>query len=50
MLLLVPVVDRSPLRRLRSRRIVAILAAIVLIALIALSLYVYFSPVAQHME
>lgn len=45
-----PFVDRSPFRSLPRRRIVAALGALLLIAIVALSLVVFFSPVATHLE
>ena len=50
LLLLVPFVDRSPWRSLRRRPVAAILGAVVLIALVGLSLIVFFAPVAKHLE
>ena len=49
-LLVVPFVDRSPWRGLRRRPIVTALGALVLIGLLALSLFVFFTPVAEHLE
>lgn len=49
-LLLVPLADRSPWRGLRRRPIVAALGALAIVALIALSLIVLFTPVAEHVE
>ncbi len=50
LLLLVPFVDRSPWRSLRRRPVFAVLGALVLIALVVLSLIVFLSPVAQHLD
>lgn len=49
-LLLVPFVDRSPWRSLRRRPVFAALGALVLVALVVLSLIVFFAPVAEHLE
>ena len=49
-LLVVPFVDRSQWRSLRRRPVVAALGALVLIALVALSLIIFFSPVVEHLE
>ena len=49
-LLVVPFVDRSHWRSLRRRPVFAALGALVLMALVTLSLIVFFSPVAQHLE
>lgn len=49
-LLVVPFVDRSQWRSLRRRRVFAALGALALIALVTLSLIVFFSPVTAHLE
>lgn len=49
-LFIVPFVDRSPWRGLRRRPAFAALGALAIIALVALSLIVFFSPVAAHLE
>ena len=48
-LALLPFVDRTPLRALRRRPAVALLGALVLIAILALSVAVALAPVAQHL-
>lgn len=50
LLVLVPILDRSPFRSLRRRPVVAAAGAVVLIALVALSVVVFFTPVAEHVE
>jgi ubiquinol-cytochrome c reductase cytochrome b subunit len=49
LLAIAPFVDRSAFRSLGRRRVAAVVGALVLIAVVALSLIVYFSPVAQHL-
>jgi ubiquinol-cytochrome c reductase cytochrome b subunit len=49
-LVLVPFVDRSPWRSPRRRTVVAIIGALMLIALVVLSLIVFFTPVAEHLK
>ncbi len=50
LLVLVPFVDRSPFRALRRRPVMLALGAFVLIALVALSLYVALTPPEKHAE
>lgn len=50
LLVLVPALDRSPLRSLRRRRIAAATGTLVLMALVVLSLIVFFAPAAKHLE
>ena len=50
LLLVVPFVDRSRWHSLRRRPIFAALGVLVVIALVLLSLMVFFSPVASHLE
>ncbi|MBI2773661.1 MAG: cytochrome b N-terminal domain-containing protein [Chloroflexi bacterium] len=50
LLAIVPILDRSPLRSLRRRPLVAAGAALVLLVVVALSVYVFFAPVAEHIE
>lgn len=50
LLALVPLVDRSPFRGLRRRRVMFAAAAIVLVALIALSLFAALTPAVKHAE
>jgi quinol-cytochrome oxidoreductase complex cytochrome b subunit len=49
-LFLVPFIDRTPLRGLRSRPVMLILGAVFLVALVILSLITAFSPVVSHLE
>ena len=49
-LFVVPFVDRTPWRGLGHRRVIALIGALVLVALVALSLYVFFTPVTEHLE
>lgn len=49
-LLLVPFADRSPWRDLRRRPVVAAASALVIITVVALSLIVFLTPVAEHVE
>ena len=49
LLLALPFADRSALRGLRRRPVVAVLGALVLVALVVLSLIVFFSPVTEHL-
>ncbi len=50
LLVLVPFVDRSPLRALRRRPIMFATGALVLVALVALSLLVALTPPVKHAE
>lgn len=50
LLVVVPALDRSPLRSLRRRRTAAAVGALVLVALFVLSLIVFFAPAAKHLE
>ncbi len=49
-LALVPALDRSPWRSLGRRRVMLVVGLVVLALLIALSLYVGFTPTAAHLE
>lgn len=48
LLVLVPVVDRTPLRSLRRRPVMLALGALVVVVLVALSLYVALTPPKMH--
>jgi len=50
LLVLVPFVDRSPLRALRRRPVMFAMGALVLVALVALSLLVALTPPVKHGE
>lgn len=50
LLALVPFIDFTPWRSPRRRRIVLAVASVVVLAMIALSLYVWLSPVEEHLE
>jgi quinol-cytochrome oxidoreductase complex cytochrome b subunit len=50
LLVLVPVLDRSPWRSPRLRRIAVAVGLVVVLAIVALSLYVWLSPTQQHLE
>ncbi len=45
----VPIVDRTPLRRLRGRKALAVAGLVLLIAILALSVYTGVSPTAKHL-
>lgn len=49
-LFLVPFIDRTPLRSLRSRPVMLVLGVVFLVALVVLSLITAFSPVVSHLE
>lgn len=49
LLVLLPFLDRSPARRLRLRPVVATIAALVLLAILVLSIMVAVAPVAKHL-
>lgn len=49
-LVLVPALDRTPVRSLRRRRVAAALAALVILGIVVLSLIVLFTPVVEHVE
>lgn len=50
LLALVPFVDRTPLRHLRRRPAVAVVGALLLAAILVLSIRVGTAPVAQHLQ
>lgn len=50
LLAVVPFVDRSPFRSAGRRKVVVAIGALLLIAIVVLSLIVYFSPVAKHLD
>ena len=49
-LAIVPFVDRSRLRSPRKRPVMIAFGILVLIAIVALTLFTYFSPVVSHIE
>jgi ubiquinol-cytochrome c reductase cytochrome b subunit len=49
LLVAVPIVDFGPARALRRRRVIAVLAASFLLAILALSIYVGLQPPAKHL-
>jgi len=49
-LLVVPFVDRSRWRSLLHRRVIAVIGALAIIAVVVLSLITFFAPVAEHLE
>lgn len=49
LLALVPFVDRTPLRRLRHRRVMAIFGVIVLVIILVMSILVAVTPATNHM-
>ncbi|HET7479046.1 MAG TPA: cytochrome b N-terminal domain-containing protein [Rubrobacteraceae bacterium] len=48
-LALVPFIDRTPLRSLRSRPVMLVIGIVLVVALVVLSLITAFSPVVSHM-
>jgi ubiquinol-cytochrome c reductase cytochrome b subunit len=50
LLVLVPFLDVSPWRTPGRRAVALVVAAVVLLAMVALSLYVWLSPVVEHLE
>ncbi|MBI4347118.1 MAG: cytochrome b N-terminal domain-containing protein, partial [Elusimicrobia bacterium] len=50
LLVAAPILDRSPLRSLRRRRVAVAVGALVIVAVVVLSLLVFFAPVAEHIE
>lgn len=49
LLALLPFLDRTPLRRLRRRPVVAVIGALLLVVIVVLSILVATAPVAQHL-
>jgi ubiquinol-cytochrome c reductase cytochrome b subunit len=50
LLILVPFVDRSPWRSARRRRLILAAGVLIVLAMIALSLYVWQTPTEEHLE
>jgi ubiquinol-cytochrome c reductase cytochrome b subunit len=50
LLVVVPFVDRSPWRSPQRRRVALAVGAVVVLAMVALSLYVWLTPTQQHLE
>ena len=50
LLLLIPFIDRTPLRRLRSRPVMLVLGVVLLAVMVVLTLITALSPVESHLE